>query len=201
MLFCFWAYALITLLSYALSPNSHSAKIPSIKVHSCVQSAVVPVIINTLTGIPSASAAKCIFVLSPLLYVPCPDFLPQLLSHEDEPWHGSRQSSTIRSHDHQWCVQVSFPTLLAQPNAGIAWPHYSSFRIQVVNLVTARLRVESKRLRWWIVGYRVQFHPIVHVARVKVVQAMTKSCLKCCVCAMLWTWLDFHSSSNKIIIP
>ena len=45
---------------------------PSIKAMACVQSAVVPAVTATLTGIPCASTARCILLLCPFLCGPCP---------------------------------------------------------------------------------------------------------------------------------
>ena len=79
-------------VSYALSANKCSALIPSINGLACVQSAVVPSVINILTGIPNASTARCSLVLSPLLCGSFLDFrlLPQL--HVDVLLYGSHQS-------------------------------------------------------------------------------------------------------------
>lgn len=66
---------MIFCVSYPLSANRYSAVIPSIKWTASLQSALVPSVISTMTGIPSTSTARCIFVLSPLLYVPYLDCL------------------------------------------------------------------------------------------------------------------------------
>ena len=56
----------------------------SIKASACLQSAVVPSVIRILTGIPCASTAKCILVLSPLLSWPYLDCLHEHHSHVHE---------------------------------------------------------------------------------------------------------------------
>src|ERR1700722_1655160 len=60
-----------------------SAQIPSIRGKAWVQSAEVPGVIRTRTGRPSASTARCILVLSPLLCGPCPDCLLLRPPHAD----------------------------------------------------------------------------------------------------------------------
>lgn len=67
-------------LSYPLSARRYSAVIPSTNLQACEQSATVPAVTDILTGIPCcASTARCIFELSPLLCVPCPDYHRLLL--------------------------------------------------------------------------------------------------------------------------
>ena len=62
-----------------------SAVILSTSLQACEQSATVSAVTNILSGIPCASTAKCIFELSPLLCVPCPDCHRLLLQHTDVP--------------------------------------------------------------------------------------------------------------------
>ena len=60
-----------------------------------------------LTGIPHASTARCILVLSPLLCGSCPDCRLWLLPHEDEPCNDWRRSSAIRNPARQSGFQAT----------------------------------------------------------------------------------------------
>lgn len=62
----------ISSLLQPLSAMRQSASMPSTSLQACVQSAAVPDVTSTLTGIPCASTARCIFELSPLGFSPCP---------------------------------------------------------------------------------------------------------------------------------
>ena len=81
---------------------------PSIKAAACVQSAVVPAVTATLTGIPCASTARCILLLSPLLYAPSPGCRLWLQPRGGELCNGWRQSSAIQSQDHRSGIQGAF---------------------------------------------------------------------------------------------
>ncbi|MPN03118.1 hypothetical protein SDC9_150341 [bioreactor metagenome] len=69
----FSAFSTIVSESYPRSAKSALASMPSINSSAWLQSAVVPFVIEILTGTPCASTARCILVLSPLLSWPCPD--------------------------------------------------------------------------------------------------------------------------------
>ena len=79
------AMVMISLVSYPRSASKYCAGKPSISLAATAQSAVVPAVTKNRTGIPFASTAKCIFVLSPLLYVPCLGCLQRHQPHVDVP--------------------------------------------------------------------------------------------------------------------
>ena len=58
---------------------------PSINLQASRQSARVPFVTRNRTGIPCASTARCILVLSPLLSGSSPDCRPSLPTHADAP--------------------------------------------------------------------------------------------------------------------
>ena len=85
------ASSIMAFTSYPRSASRAMAPMPSINWIPRLQSAVVPAVINTLMIRPNASTAKCIFELSPLLCVPCPDCHQQHRKHGDEPLHEKHQ--------------------------------------------------------------------------------------------------------------
>lgn len=93
----FCATAMISLVSYPRSASKYCAAKPSISCVATAQSAVVPAVTKNRTGIPCASTARCILVLSPLLCVPYPDCRRLLRPHADEPLYSLHRSSAIRS--------------------------------------------------------------------------------------------------------
>ena len=102
---------------------------PSIKATACVQSAVVPAVTATLTGIPCASTARCILLLSPLLCGPYPDYRPWRLPHGGGLCNGWHRSSTIQNLDHQ----EFFPYSLVSPTnkALVNGSPFAIFRRQI----------------------------------------------------------------------
>jgi len=75
--------------------------IPSVSRPACAQSAAVPSVIKIRIGIPCASTARCILVLSPLLSGSSPDCHPPLPPRVDAPLRGWRQSSATRNPVHR----------------------------------------------------------------------------------------------------
>ena len=80
----FFAFSTIASESQPRSARRTFALMLSIKASACLQSAVVPSVIRILTGIPCASTAKCILVLSTLLSWPYLDFLHEHHFHVHE---------------------------------------------------------------------------------------------------------------------
>ena len=91
---------MIASVSYPRSARRYSAWNPSISCAATVQSAVVPEVIKNRTGIPFASTAKCILVLSPLLCGPSPDSHHVRQRRRDALSHGWRRSSATQNLCH-----------------------------------------------------------------------------------------------------
>ena len=95
---CLIACSIMAYESYPLSAKRCFASSPLISAMACVQSATVPDVIIALNGIPCASTARCILVLSPLLCAPCLGLRPL---HVDELCSVKHQSSAIHNRVYQ----------------------------------------------------------------------------------------------------
>ena len=128
--------------------NRVPADIPSIRWIASLQSARVPSVISTLTGIPFASTARWILVLSPLLYDPYPGFHLSLQRHEDVPCNGLRQSWAIQSQVHPPEFPTTFPTCPCPAICETADIQYPISHSTVVGLAMGLLCVKSRTPRW-----------------------------------------------------
>ena len=119
---------------------------------------------------PFASTAKCILVLSPLLYVPCPDSRQPLQRHGDEPCNVTHRSLTTQNQVQLRPLQVFFPTHLRCANDEIVEIQSSSFHTEAAYLATARLYAKPRTLHLKSDDYLRRFRPIVPADPVKVAQ-------------------------------
>ena len=140
------ANSIISFTSYALSASRHFALKPSINSQAWVQSAVVPSVTINLTGIPCASTAKCILVLSPLLCDSSLGCRPLHLMRADALWHALHLSSAIQNQAHQSFALKAVPTRLCLANGRIYGGCFSSRRNQAANPAMAHLFAISTAL-------------------------------------------------------
>ncbi len=138
---------MISSVSYPLSAKRKSASNPSIRQQASAQSALVPSVIETRTGKPSASTAKCILVLSPLLCGSLLGCLQPPQPHVDEPYNGLHQSSAIQSPAPPSTPPAGLPTRHDPAIGKICVVCFSSDRNPVGDRARVRLCGVSKRPR------------------------------------------------------
>ena len=141
------ALSMIASVSYPRSARRYSAWNPSISCAATVQSAVVPEVIKNRTGIPFASTAKCILVLSPLLCGPSPDFHHVRQRRRDALSHDWRRSSATQNLCHLPGLPESFPISLCHAIGRTGGVHSSSFPTFPANPARALQCAESRILR------------------------------------------------------
>lgn len=147
-IFMLWAiaYANNSSVSCALSANKCSASNPSIKSLPYLQSAQEPAVTITLTGIPCASTAKCILVLSPLWYGSCPDSRRVRLPHGDAPCNSSHLSETTRNRGQRSSAPGGLPKYPGHANGKSVGGCSSSHHSPAVNPATVHRCGVSRRL-------------------------------------------------------
>lgn len=144
---CDSACSRMVLLSYPLSVSSISPVNPSIKPAACVQSATVPDVIIARIGIPCASTARCILVLSPLLCDSCPDFRPLRPPHADALCNATHQSSATRNLVPRQILRAVFPTNLCRASGKNGVVYFSSPQGRAEDRATGHRCAESRILR------------------------------------------------------
>ena len=120
----------ISLLSYPRSAKSASALKPSMNARASLQSALAPSVTATLSGIPCASTARCILVLSPLLRDSSPGCRQPLQRHGDALCNGSNQSSATHSQAQPRAPQGVFPKHPGHANGKTGDGYFSSLQGQ-----------------------------------------------------------------------
>lgn len=138
-IFLLVASSTISFVSYTRFASKYWAYLYDIRLHACELSALVPLVIVKQTSIPSASTARCIFVLNPLLCDPYLDCHLLLLPHVNGLWYKKRQSLTTRNlglEQISWIIFPKYP-YLAIARSGDSC--FSNLHTPKVNLSKVRL--------------------------------------------------------------
>ena len=145
---------------------------PSIRAIASLQSARVPAVTRTRIGIPFASTARCIFVLSPLLYVPCPGSPRPLPPRGDAPCNGTHLSSAIHNRVQPPELPGFSPIRRCPANGETAGIQSSISHIGAAGLAKVRRLAKSKIRHSESACCPWRSRPIVRAARANAAPAL-----------------------------
>ena len=159
---------------------------PSIRAIASLQSAWVPAVTRTRNGIPFASTTRCIFVLSPLLYVPCPGSYRPPTLREDAPCNGTHLSSAIHNRVQTPGLPGFSPIRRCPAKGETAGMQSSISHIGAAELARVRRIARPKIRHSEIACYPWRSRPIVRAVRAKAALALQIAALMSCLfCSFL----------------